>query len=272
MSTRTCRSRAPRSSTRSWILWPTGCARAEIVSRAVRLSDRPGGGRRRRRQRGVRTRCSVWRFEAGTAGGAARGAVHRQRRHDCMGGRRAAHARPARHARHRAAARWPLAQDPTSRSAAGRARRTAEEPQAPRHRGRGGGRLGNRARQRVRPRRPHRDARHPRSGGRRAIARRGKARAFRAADRRPGRLARRAGGPGRDAILLVVPAQHLRAALPARAGARRRHAGGRLRQGHRARHPEAYDRGDRRMRCRPLPAILSARASPTRWRAACRRR
>ena len=37
------------------------------------------------------------------AGGAARRAVHRQRRHDRLGGRRAAGARAARHARHRAA-------------------------------------------------------------------------------------------------------------------------------------------------------------------------
>ena len=62
-----------------------------------------------------------------------------------------------------------------------------------------------------------------------------------------------------DAILLAVPAQHLRAAAASdRAGACRRHAGDRLRQGHRARHPQIHDRGDRaNARRRALPAILS---------------
>ena len=52
-----------------------------------------------------------------------------------------------------------------------------------------------------------------------------------------------------EAILLVVPAQAMRSV---RQGARRddraTHADHRLRQGHRARHPQVHDRGDRRMR------------------------
>ena len=53
----------------------------------------------------------------------------------------------------------------------------------------------------------------------------------------------------RDAILLVVPAQALRAVVDvARAADRRRHAADRLRQGHRARHAQIHDRGHRRMR------------------------
>ena len=52
-----------------------------------------------------------------------------------------------------------------------------------------------------------------------------------------------------DAILLVVPAQAVRAVVDG-AGAchRARHAGDRLRQGHRARHAQIHDRDHRRMR------------------------
>ena len=47
----------------------------------------------------------------------------------------------------------------------------------------------------------------------------------------------------------------------------------RLRQGHRARHAQVHDRGDRRMRAAArCPRSCPARASPPTWRAACRPR
>jgi N6-L-threonylcarbamoyladenine synthase len=50
-------------------------------------------------------------FEGGTAAGAPpAGALHRQRRHDRLGGRRAARARAHRYARHAPHARWPLSE------------------------------------------------------------------------------------------------------------------------------------------------------------------
>ena len=53
----------------------------------------------------------------------------------------------------------------------------------------------------------------------------------------------------REAILLVVPAQAMRSVVKALArDDRAAHADHRLRQGHRARHPQVHDRGDRRMR------------------------
>ena len=52
-----------------------------------------------------------------------------------------------------------------------------------------------------------------------------------------------------DAILLAVPAQELRSvAIAAERRGAVGHAGDRLRQGHRARHPQIHDRGDRGMR------------------------
>ena len=69
-----------------------------------------------------------------------------------------------------------------------------------------------------------------------------------------------------DAILLAVPSQHLRAAARhARSCARRRHAGDRLRQGHRARHAQIHDRGDRReraaTRCRRSSRVQASRST-----------
>ena len=77
-----------------------------------------------------------------------------------------------------------------------------------------------------------------------------------------------------DAILLAVPSQHLRAAARRdRARARARHAGDRLRQGDRARHPPLHDRGDRgERRRRAACRSCRARASPPTWHAGCRRR
>ena len=196
-------------------------------------------------------------------------------------------------------ARWPLAEvaGPTARAAGhptchprhhrhrpaedrtgeGRAHcATSTRPGIRPHRGRGSRRLGQRAGERDRARRPHGAARHPRPRRRRshreparepAPARRAARRAHRhrAAERR-GRALRRhpAGGA------VAAPA---RGRARDRAGARRRHAGDRLRQGHRARHARIHDRGDRgerrRTRCR---RSCRARASPPTWRAGCRRR
>ena len=77
-----------------------------------------------------------------------------------------------------------------------------------------------------------------------------------------------------DAILLVVPAQAMRSVVAALAPTiAPRHAGDRLRQGHRARHAQVHDRDHRRMRaearCR---RSCRGRASPPTWRAACRPR
>ncbi len=76
----------------------------QAVPRALRHADRAGRRRRRRRQRGDPQGAASARVRGRhRAGGAAAGAVHRQRRDDRLGGRRAARARPHRHARHAAA-------------------------------------------------------------------------------------------------------------------------------------------------------------------------
>ncbi len=72
---------------------------------------RAGRRRRRRRQPGDPQGAAPARLRGRhRAGRAAAGAVHRQRRHDRLGRRRAAGARPDRHARLQPRARWPLSE------------------------------------------------------------------------------------------------------------------------------------------------------------------
>ena len=203
------------------------------------------------------------------AGRAAAGTVHRQRRDDRLGRLRAARARPDRHARRRAA-----------RALAARRRRVAAPRRGARsmtlaaHRGDRRGRVGHGARQLRGARRTRRDAvgarsRRPSRRSRpRAKTRACPASGSTTASPRPARIADVAHA---DAVLLAVPAQDLRTAATALAPASARHAGRRLRQGHRARHAPLHDRGDRRDAARTRRRRSSpARASRPTWRAACR--
>src|SRR5262245_28135736 len=72
----------------------------EDVPRALRQAERPRRRRRRRRQSGDPQGSAPGRVrDRHRAGGAARGALHRQRRHDRLGRRGAPRARAHRHAR-----------------------------------------------------------------------------------------------------------------------------------------------------------------------------
>ena len=104
------------------------------LPRPLRRADRAGRRRRRRRQPGDPQGAASPRLRGRhRAGGAAAGAVHRQRRDDRLGRRRAPCARPHRHARHAAARALAARSDVTAPkrptgTETGRPDRAAPEP------------------------------------------------------------------------------------------------------------------------------------------------